>query len=208
MTTSFPGIRFLYDNFIISQEHLKRFICQRHCVYFTTLGATVHYKKRSVIDSRKIEGYVYLRKTIVACSFKGAYLFHRTSCIDFCLKSTVEIVTGKLLPVKLPLERLPPTNHHWIRVTVGARVRVGRQSYGGQFSRGQFSMCRVKCTKAPAEFPFFHSECVNLTISHQQLQLFINFGKFSRRAIVNICTCEGDLRKSYCLQRASLSEQS
>ena len=52
---------------------------------------------------------------------------------------------------------------------------VGRQSYGGQFSRGQFSICRVKCAEALADFPFFHGECINLAISQQQLQLFINY---------------------------------
>ena len=39
-------------------------------------------------------------------------------------------------------------------------------------------MYRVKCTKAFAEFPFFHGECINLTISQQQLQLFINYCNF------------------------------
>ena len=80
-------------------------------------------------------------------------------------------------------------------------------------------MYRVKCTKAFAEFPFFHGECINLTISQQQLQLillinfnfinfinFINYSNFFRRAIVNICTCNGVFRKSYFLQRAALSE--
>ena len=67
-------------------------------------------------------------------------------------------------------------------------------------------MYRVKCTKEFAEFPLFHGECINLTISQQQLQLFINYSNFFRRAIVNICTCKGDFRKSYFLQRAALSE--
>ena len=48
MTTSFPGIRFFYDNFIISRQHLKRFISQRDCVYFTALVTIMHYNKRSV----------------------------------------------------------------------------------------------------------------------------------------------------------------
>ena len=34
-------------------------------------------------------------------------------------------------------------------------------------------MYRVKCTKAFAEFPFFHGECIDLTISQQQLQLIL-----------------------------------
>ena len=54
MTTSFPGIRFFHDNVIISRDHLKLFICQRDCVYFTAHVAIVHYNKQSVIDSRKI----------------------------------------------------------------------------------------------------------------------------------------------------------
>ena len=39
-------------------------------------------------------------------------------------------------------------------------------------------MYRVKCTKEFAEFPLFHGECINLTISQQQLQLFINYSNF------------------------------
>ena len=65
-------------------------------------------------------------------------------------------------------------------------------------------MYRVKCKKAFAEFPFFHGECINLTISQQQLQLFINYCNFFRRAIVNICTYKGDFRKSCFLQRELL----
>ena len=44
---------FFYDSVIISQEHLKKSTCQRNCVYFTTLFATIHYYKRSMVDSRK-----------------------------------------------------------------------------------------------------------------------------------------------------------
>ena len=32
-----------------------------------------------------------------------------------------------------------------------------------------FEKYRVKCTKALAAIPFFHRECVNLSISQQQL---------------------------------------
>ena len=70
MTTSFPAIHFFYDSVIISREHLKQSTCQGNCVYFSTLVATIHYNKRSVVDSRKIEEYVYLRKTIVALLFQ------------------------------------------------------------------------------------------------------------------------------------------
>ena len=67
--TSFPTIHFIYDSIIISQEHLKQSTCQGTCVYFTTLIATIHYNKQPVVDSRKIEGYIYLRKTIAALFF-------------------------------------------------------------------------------------------------------------------------------------------
>ena len=54
MTTSFPAIQFFYyDSVIISREHLKKSICQRNCVYFTTPFATIHWNKRSVVGSRK-----------------------------------------------------------------------------------------------------------------------------------------------------------
>ena len=45
LTTSIAAIHFLRSRVIISQEHLKRSICQGHCVCFTTLVATTHYKK-------------------------------------------------------------------------------------------------------------------------------------------------------------------
>ena len=44
-----------------------------------------------------------------------------------------------------------------------------------------------------------------LTISQQQLQLFIKFSKFFRRATVDICTCKGNFENSYFLQRAATS---
>ena len=44
-----------------------------------------------------------------------------------------------------------------------------------------------------------------LSISQQQLQLFIKYCKFFRRAIVNICTCKGDFGNSCFLQRAAHS---
>ena len=86
MTISFPAIHFFYDSVIFSRERLKRSICQGHCVYFTRLVATIHYDKWSVVDSRKIGEYVSFGKTIVDCSFKGTYLFHRTSCNIFFFK--------------------------------------------------------------------------------------------------------------------------
>ena len=53
ITASFPAIHFFYDSVIISWEHLKKSTCQRNYVYFTTLFATIHYYKRSVVDSKK-----------------------------------------------------------------------------------------------------------------------------------------------------------
>ena len=51
--TSFPAIHFFYDSLIISREHLNKSTCQRSCLYFTTLFATIYYYKRSVVDLRK-----------------------------------------------------------------------------------------------------------------------------------------------------------
>ena len=65
MMTSFPVIHFFYDETLFHGSTWSD-PCQGHCVYFTTLVAAIHYNKRSVVDSRKFEGYVYLRKTIVA----------------------------------------------------------------------------------------------------------------------------------------------
>ena len=53
MTTSFPASHFFYDSVIISREHLKKSTCQGNFAYFTTLFATIHYNKLSVVDSRK-----------------------------------------------------------------------------------------------------------------------------------------------------------
>ena len=57
LTTPITVIHFFYGSVIISQVYLKWSIFQGHCVYFTKLVAAVHYKKRSVVDSRKFEGY-------------------------------------------------------------------------------------------------------------------------------------------------------
>ena len=108
-------------------------------VYFTTLVANIHYNKWPVTDSRKIEEYcVYLKKTIIAFLFYRCLLFHRTSCINFCLISTVYILTGKLPSVRLPplsencpLWNCPTENCHttnpapsiWVRVWTKVRVR-------------------------------------------------------------------------------------
>ena len=44
----------------------------------------------------------------------------------------------------------------------------------------------LKWTKALTEIPFFHCECVNLTISRQQLEILIKYRKLLRRAIAYI----------------------
>ena len=77
---------------------------------------------------------------------KGTYLFHRTSCSNFCWKSTVLNARKHLRP-----------------------------------------------------FNF------NFTTSQQQLRLFIRHSKSFNRATVH-CTCKGDFRNSYFLQRAALWE--
>ena len=66
MMKSFPAIHFFHDRAIISWKHLKWSVCPGHCAYFTTLAAAIQYKKQSAVDSRKFEGYVYLRETIAA----------------------------------------------------------------------------------------------------------------------------------------------
>ena len=53
MTASFTAIHFFYDSVIISRRHLKQSRCQGNCFYFTILFATIHYNKRSAVDSRK-----------------------------------------------------------------------------------------------------------------------------------------------------------
>ena len=53
MTTSFTAIHFFYDSVIISRQHLKQSTCQGNCLNFTVLFATIHYNKRSAVDSRQ-----------------------------------------------------------------------------------------------------------------------------------------------------------
>ena len=44
-------------------------ICYGHCVYFKTLVAAIHENKRSMADSRKFEGYLYMREDIITLLF-------------------------------------------------------------------------------------------------------------------------------------------
>ena len=55
-----------------------------NCVFY---GA-IRYYKRSVVDSRKFERYVYLRKAIVSPLFQMC-LFHKTTHSNFCWRSSV-----------------------------------------------------------------------------------------------------------------------
>ena len=82
MTTSFLAIQFFYDSVIISREHLKKSTCQGNRVYFTTLFATIHYNKRSVVDSRK--------------SWR-VYLFQENHCSPALLK--VPICSTELIAI-------------------------------------------------------------------------------------------------------------
>ena len=40
-----------------------------HIIYFTTFVVAIHYNQRPLLDSRKFEGYVCLRKAITALLF-------------------------------------------------------------------------------------------------------------------------------------------
>ena len=91
----------------------------------------------------------YKERNKKPCSFKVAYLFHRTSCSNFFF----------------------------------------------------FEKHNVKCTHALAAVPFFHSECVNLTISPSESvtteSLDIFFKKI-KKWIPWECSCR--LRKTYVPQ--------
>ena len=89
LTTSIGAVYFFCNSVIISLEHLKRFICQGHCVYFATLVATIHIITSGLWLIRKKMNMFFWGKLLYSCSFKGAYLFYRTSCGNICLKSTV-----------------------------------------------------------------------------------------------------------------------
>ena len=63
----FSMIVSLFHGSTWSDPHVKRSTWL--CVYFTTLVAAIHYNKWSVVDSRKIEVYVYWKKTTVPIYF-------------------------------------------------------------------------------------------------------------------------------------------
>ena len=70
LTTSIADIHVFYGSVIISREQLKRSICQGHCIYFTILVAAIHYKKQAVVDSKKFDGYFYLKKAIIVLLYQ------------------------------------------------------------------------------------------------------------------------------------------
>ena len=88
MTTSFKAIHFFYDSVNILWEHLKQSTCLGNCLYFTILFATIHYNKRSAVDSRKSWRLCLFEENHGSLA-EGSYLFHSPSCNNFCLKSTV-----------------------------------------------------------------------------------------------------------------------
>ena len=64
-----------------------------------------------------------------------------------------------------------------------------------------YSKSYCKGMEAFATNPFFCSECINLKNLQQQLQLFIQYSKFLRRAIVVIFSCKGDFQNNYYIQK-------
>ena len=58
-----------YGSDIILPEHLKQSMSQRYCVYFAKIVVAINYRQRCMVNSRKIEGFVYLKKAIVALLF-------------------------------------------------------------------------------------------------------------------------------------------
>ena len=81
---------FKFTVFLQKRKYSKRSICQGHCVYFTTLVATIHYS--SIVSSglrlirKKIKCMFIWGKPLQPCSFKGTYLFNRASCNNFFWK--------------------------------------------------------------------------------------------------------------------------
>ena len=89
LRTSIRAIYFFHSGVIISRVHLKRSICQWHCVYFTTLVAIVHVITSGLWLIRESFNVLIWGKPLQPRYFKGTYLLRRTSCSNICLKSTV-----------------------------------------------------------------------------------------------------------------------
>ena len=92
ITTSFTAIHFFYDSVIISRQHLKQSTCQGNCLNFTILFATIHYNKRSAVDSRQIHPFfevycaVFIGCTNAVTRCTHCYLLSLvvTRCITRC----------------------------------------------------------------------------------------------------------------------------
>ena len=88
---------FIERSFVIWRRHFQSSIfCMIVPLFHGSTRYNLHVKQTVFIlqDFLQpsiiiVEQYVYLRKPLYPCSFKGAYLFCRTSCNNFCLKSTV-----------------------------------------------------------------------------------------------------------------------
>ena len=128
-------------------------------VYFTTPVATFHYNKRCV-DSRKIEGYVYLRKTIAALLIYRCLFIPHTSCLNFCLKSTVLNRIRKIAPPP-PIRKIVRLSPNKFPLWVKVRVRVRGNLPGGNFPDDHFP-CSV--LNARKHLQSSHSLMVNVLI--------------------------------------------
>ena len=59
-------------------------------VYFTILAATIHIIASGLwLIREKLNDMFIWGKPLKTCSFKGVYLFHRSSCSNICLSSAV-----------------------------------------------------------------------------------------------------------------------
>ena len=96
-------------------------------------------------------------------------LFHNTWC-NHPLKQAVWLIRKKLKSVFISKNHCGPA---LLKIPIYSTELVA-----------MFEKYHVKCPKALTEIPFFHDECVNLTISQQRLQIFI-------KCIVNVL--EGQL---------------
>ena len=69
LMSSVGAIYFFYNSVNVLREHLKRSICQPHCVTFTALVPTIHVITRGLWLIQEKLNNVYLRKAIVALLF-------------------------------------------------------------------------------------------------------------------------------------------
>ena len=79
---------FFCGSAIISWNHFKRSIYQEHCVYFHLLQPSIITSDLWLIR-QSLKSIIIWEKILRSCSFTGVYLLQRTSCSNFCLKSTV-----------------------------------------------------------------------------------------------------------------------